>query len=125
MPGRVLTNLGCVVRRPKDQLGSPVIPGADIRHVRLVLDQNLRTTEIAELQHSGAGIQEQVLRLDVAMAYALRVDVGQGSEKLVYVQLDLEGRHGRLHLIEEPRCSVYGFRDELLHEVQIDLVFLS
>ena len=101
-PHGLLTNLSCVVCRAENQLRSAVVSGADIRHVRLVFDQDLGATKVAELEDSGGGVQEEVLRLDVAMADALRVDVRQRSEKLINVELDFEGRHGRLHLIEEP-----------------------
>lgn len=52
------------------------------------------------------------------------MDVGQGSEELVNVELDLENGHGRLHLVEEPRCSVDGLGDKLLNKVEINFVFL-
>lgn len=58
------------------------------------------------------------------MADALRVDIGQGAEQLVDVELYLEDRHGRLHLIEVTRSAVNGLRDELEHEVEIHLIFL-
>lgn len=40
------------------------------------------------------------MRLDVTMADALRVDVGERSEELVGIQLDLEDGHRRLQLAE-------------------------
>ncbi len=52
------------------------------------------------------------------------MDVGERPEELVDVELDLQGRHGRLHLIEEPRGPVHRLRDELLHQVEVDLIFL-
>ncbi len=67
----LLTNLGCVVGRAKDELGRPVIARANVRHIRLVLHQDLSAAKIAQLQHSGARVEEEVLRLDVAVADAL------------------------------------------------------
>jgi hypothetical protein len=47
------TDLGGVVCGSKNQLRRAVVPGADVGHVRLVLDQDLGTSEIAELEDSG------------------------------------------------------------------------
>lgn len=57
------------------------------------------------------------MRLDVAMANALRVDVCQGSEELVNVEFDFEYGHCRLHLVEEPGSSVHRLRDKFLNEI--------
>lgn len=62
--------------------------------------------------------------LDVTVTDSLGVDVGQGAEQLVGVELDLENRHGRLHLVEVPRRTVDGLGNELLDQVQVDLIFL-
>jgi hypothetical protein len=64
------------------------------------------------------------LWLDVAVADALGMDIGQGAEELIDVQLDLENRHGRLHFVEESRSSVDSLGHKLLHQVQVDLVLL-
>lgn len=120
----ILTNLCCVVGRAEDELRRPVVPRADVRDVGLILHQNLGATEIAQLEYAGGRIEKQVLRFDVAMADALRVNVGQRTEKLVDVQLNLENGHGRLHLVEESRGSVDSLGDEFLHQVQVDLIFL-
>lgn len=55
-------------------------------------------SEIAQLQNSSNGVQKKILWFDVAMAYAEGMDVGQTSEELVHVQLDLEHGHGLLDL---------------------------
>jgi hypothetical protein len=119
-----LTNLGRVIGSAKDQLRGPVVTGADVRHVRLILDEDFRASEIAQLQHSAARIKQKVLRLDVTMADALRVNIRQGAEKLVDVELHLENRHGRLHLVEVTRSAVNSLRNELEHEIEIHLIFL-
>lgn len=62
--------------------------------------------------------------LDVSVADALGMDVGEGPEKLVDVQLDLENWHSGLHLVEKSRGSVDGLGDEFLHQVEIYLIFL-
>lgn len=54
----MLTNLGRVIRRSKDQFRRSVVPRADIRDVWLVLNQYLGATEIAELQHASAGVEQ-------------------------------------------------------------------
>ena len=58
------------------------------------------------------------------MTDALRVDVGKRAEQLVDIELDLENRHGGLHLIEIARCAVDGLRNELLDEIEVDFIFL-
>lgn len=120
-----LTNLCCVVGRAEDELRRSVVSRADVRDIGLILHQNLGATEIAQLEYAGGRVEKQVLRLDVAVAYALRMNVGQRSEKLVDVQLDLEDRHGRLHLVEESRGSVDSLGNKLLYQIQVHLVFLQ
>ena len=94
------TNLGGVIGGTENEFGRTVVPRANIRHVGLVLDQDLCAAEIAQLQDAGGGVEEQILRLDVPMADALRVDVGKRAEQLVRVQLGLEDGHDCLHLVE-------------------------
>ena len=60
-----------------------------------------------------------MLRLDVSVADALGVDVGEAPEELVHVQLD-EGRRDRLlALAVLPRHLVHRLRDELQHQVLV------
>lgn len=110
-----LTNLGCVVGGAENELRGPVVTRANVRNIGLVLNQDLGTAKITQFQDAAAGIEQQVLRLNVAMADTLRVNVGQGSEELVGVQLDLEYWHGGLGLVEEPGGTINGFGNELLH----------
>ena len=119
-----LTNLRGIVRSSEDELGRPVVSRADVRDVRLVLHQNLCTSEVAELEDASARVEEQILRLDVAMADTLGMDVCQSSEKLLDVQLDLENWHRRLHLVEEPRGAVNSLWHKLLYQVEVYLIFL-
>ena len=86
---RTHTDLGGIIRGTKNELWCTVISRADVGDVRLVLNQNLCAAEIAELEYAGCRVQEQVLWLDVAMADALGVDVGERAEELVDVQLHL------------------------------------
>lgn len=44
-----LTNLGGVVGRAEDQLGSTIVAGTDVRDIRLVLNQYLGAAEVAQL----------------------------------------------------------------------------
>jgi len=64
------------------------------------------------------------LRLDVSVADALAVDVGERAEELIYVELHLENRHGGLDFVEVAAGAVDGFRDELEDQVQVDLILL-
>lgn len=54
----------------------------------------LSPAEVAELEHGGLRVQQQVLGLDVPVADPKRVDVGQTPEQLVHVQLH---PHTRTH----------------------------
>ena len=118
------TDLGGVIGSTKDELWSAVVSGADVRDVGLVLDQDLCAAKVTKLQDARLRVQEQVLRFDVSVTDALGVDVGEGAEELVDVQLDLEDGHGGLELVEVSRSAVDGLGDEFEHEVQVDLIFL-
>lgn len=121
----MLTNLGRVVGGTKNQLGGSVVARTNVRHIRLILDENLGAAEIAQLEDATVGVEQEILGLDVAMTDALRVDVGECSEELVNVELDLESRHDSLHLVEVTRSTIDRFRDEFLHEVEVDFIFLG
>ena len=58
------------------------------------------------------------------MADSLRVNVGERTEQLVDVELNLENGHNRLHFVEVARSAVNGLGNELEHEVEVDLVLL-
>lgn len=118
------TDAGCIIGSTKDEFGSAVIARADVRHIRLAGDKDLCGAKVAEFEHTLGGIQQQILGLDVAMADADRVDVGQGAEELIHVQLDELWRHVLLELDVVTQGAVDGLRDILHHEVQVDLVFL-
>jgi hypothetical protein len=121
----VRTNLCRVVGRAKDELRCSVVARANVRNVGLVLDEYLCTAEIAQLQNTAVGIEEQVLRLNVSVTDALTVNVGERTEQLVDVQLDLENWHGRLHLIEVARRTVDRLGNEFEHKIEVDLVLLE
>ena len=59
-----------VVGAAKDELGGTVVPRADVRHIGLALDEGLGTAKVAQLELLCVGIDQQILRLDVAVAYA-------------------------------------------------------
>lgn len=83
----ILTDLCCIIDGAKDELGGAVIPGADIRYIRLAVQQLFGAAKVTELQHSRLRIEQKILRLDITMANAQRVDVGQTSEQLIHVEL--------------------------------------
>lgn len=118
------TDFGSVVRSSEDELRSAVIPRTDVRDVGLVLDEDLGAAEVAQLEHVRVGVEKEVLRLDVSVADALGVDVGERAEELVDVQLDLEDGHGGLELVEMSRGAVDRLRHVLLHQVEVDFIFL-
>lgn len=113
--GRPNIDLGGIICCTKNQLGGTVVSRADVRHIGLVLDQYLCTTEITELEDATVRVEEEVLRLDVSVANALRVDVGESPEELVNVQLDLKDRHRCLHLVEESGRTVDSLGNKLLN----------
>lgn len=71
----LLTNLGGVVGRAKDQFGSTIVAGTDVRDIWLVFNQDFGAAEVAQLQDSSVRIKQKVLRLDIAVADTLRMDV--------------------------------------------------
>lgn len=119
------TDLSGVVSSTKDELGSTVVPRADVGHVGFVLNQDFRASKITEFEDSGVGVEKQILRLDVAMADALGMDVRERPEQLVDIQLDFEDRHGCLHLVEEPRSSVHRLGHKFLDKVEVHFIFLQ
>ena len=107
-----LTDFCRVISSPKNQLWRTVVSRANVGYIRLVLNQDLCTAKIAELQHTSVWIEEEILRFNVSMADSLGMNVRKRTEKLIDVDLDLKNRHGRLHLIEKAGSTVYGFRDK-------------
>ena len=69
-------------------------------------------------------VEQQVLRLDVAVTDTLRVNVRQRAEELVNVEFDFERGHGGLHLVEVARCAVNRFGHVFEDKVEVDLFFL-
>ena len=119
-----LTDLCCIIGCAENQLGGSVVARADIGDVWLILYQYFCTSEITELQNASAGVQQKILWLDVAMADALRMNICEGTEELVDVELDFENWHGCLHLVEISRCPVDGLGDKFLYEVEVDFILL-
>lgn len=84
----------------------------------------LGAAEIAQFQSVGGGVHEDILGFDVAVADVHGVDVGNGAEQLVRVQLRQQGRHLLLHLVVGLHHFVHCVRNEIHHHVQVDLVLL-
>lgn len=70
-------------------------------------------------------IEQQVLRLDIAMADAEGVYVREGPGELVEVQLHEEHRQRLLALVVRPRHAVHRLRHELQDKVEVQLVRLE
>lgn len=119
------TDLGRVIGRAKDQFRRSVVPGADVRNVRFVLDQDLGAAKIAEFEHSSGRIEQEILGLDIPVADSHGVYVGEGAKELVDVDFDFQDWHRRLHLVEEPRGAINGLRHEFENEVEIDFFLLQ
>lgn len=119
------TNLCGVVCSSKDQFRCTIVTGANVRDVGFILDKDLGTSKIAELQHASARVEKKILRLDITVADALRVDVGKSSEQLVGVEFDLKHGHCGLHFVEVARGTIDGLRDKFEDQVQVDFIFLG
>ena len=114
-----LTDFGGVIGSAKNQLGSTIVAGADVRNIRLILHQNLCAAKVTKLEDPCRGIQQEILRFNIPVTDPHRMDVGERTEELVDVDLYFQYRHCSLQLVEEARCSVDSLRDEFEHEVQV------
>ena len=70
--------------RARDELSGAVVAAADVRDVGLAPHQVLGRAEVAQLQDAGLRVQQQVLRLDVSVADALRFE--KKKETLLILQ---------------------------------------
>mmetsp|Transcript_1132 Transcript_1132/g.3559 ORF Transcript_1132/g.3559 Transcript_1132/m.3559 type:complete len:217 (+) Transcript_1132:706-1356(+) len=70
------------------------------------------------------GIHEEVLGLDVAVAHAQGMDVGEGAEELVGVELDRGHGQGLLGLGVRPEDAVDRLGHVVHHEVEVRVVRL-
>lgn len=119
------TDVGRVVGRPKDELRGTVVARADVADVGLARDEDLGGAKVAELEDAGGRVEKEVLGLDVTVADTDGVDVHQGTEELVHIQLDLEHWHRLLELGIVPAGTVHGLGDVFEHKVEVHFVFLS
>ena len=79
----------CRALKPKLRLRSEEgLPGANVWNIRFAANKVLRGAEIAQFQNGRFRIEQQILRLDVPVADAQTVNVGQSAEQLVHVQLE-------------------------------------
>ena len=69
-----------IVSGAEYQFWSAIVSRADVAHIDLTPDQALSRTEITDLQCVALWVHQQVLRLDIAVTIAKRVDVGESSE---------------------------------------------
>mmetsp|Transcript_8210 Transcript_8210/g.26446 ORF Transcript_8210/g.26446 Transcript_8210/m.26446 type:complete len:496 (+) Transcript_8210:183-1670(+) len=113
-----------VVGGAKDELRRAVVARADVRHVWLPLDQDLCAPKVAQLEHVARRVDEQVLRLDVAVADAEGVDVGERAAKLVHVQLQVQQREDLLGLCVVARESVHSLGHKVHHKVEVRVICL-
>lgn len=120
-----LTDVGRVVRCPKDELWRAVVAGTDVADVGLASNKDLRGAKIAELEDARGRVEKEVLRLDIAVANADGVDVHERAEELVHVELDLEHWHGLLELSIVPAGTIHGLGDVFEHEIEVHFIFLS
>ena len=72
----------------------------------------------------GVGINQQILRLNVSVANTKRMDVSQGPESLVGVQLNEDHGHLLLHFVVVLQDPEHGLRHVVHYYVQVDLIVL-
>ena len=120
-----LTDVGRVVRCPKDELWRAVVAGTDVADVGLASNKDLGRAKVTELEDASRRVQKEILGLDVAVADADGVDVHERAEELVHVELDLEHWHGLLELCVVATCAIHGFRHIFEHKVEVHFIFLS
>lgn len=118
------TDVSGVVGGTEDELRRAVVAGADVADVGLAGDEDLGRAKVAELEDAGGGVEKEVLGLDVAVTDADGVDVHEGAEELVHIQLDLEHGHGLLELDIVAASAVDGLGDVFEHKVEVHFVFL-
>ena len=58
--------------------------------VHFSLSLSLLPAKVAKFEHSSLWVEQEVLRLDVSVTHTIRMDIGQGAEQLVHVQLGSE-----------------------------------
>lgn len=87
-----LTDFRRVVNCTKDEFRRSVVARADVWHIWLALQQLLSAAKVAQFQHSRFRIEQQVLRFNVTMTNAQRMDVSETSEQLVHVKLRVQRR---------------------------------
>lgn len=108
--------------------------------------------KVTQLEDGTFRIHKQVLRLDVSVTHALGMDVGKATEQLVHVNLRRKdhqikfqlgtlyanvagGKNAKPYLhvyngddalgfVKVPSDPVYGLRDEIQHQVEVNLIFL-
>lgn len=73
----IRTNLGGVVRSAENQFRGTVVSRANVRDIWLVLDQNLCTSKVAQLENARLRIQQEILWLYVPVTNPLRVNICQ------------------------------------------------
>lgn len=70
------------------------------------------------------GVQEEVLRFDIAVTDADGVDVGEGAKELIHVKFDLEDGHRLLELYIVSAGTVYGLWHKFEDEIEVYFVLL-
>lgn len=119
-----LTNAGRIIRCAKNEFRSTIVPRADVANVGLAGHEDLCTTEIAKFEDTSLRVQEKILRFNVAVANADRVNIGERAEELIHIKLDLKNGHGLFKLYVVSTGAIDRLRDEFKNEIEVDFVFL-
>ena len=79
---------GGVIRIAKDKLRRTIVAGTDVTYVWLTRNELFGTTEVAQFEDVASVVAEDVLRLNIPMAYTFRMDVGDRAHQLVRIKFD-------------------------------------
>mmetsp|Transcript_71283 Transcript_71283/g.185870 ORF Transcript_71283/g.185870 Transcript_71283/m.185870 type:complete len:224 (-) Transcript_71283:333-1004(-) len=118
-PCRPEVDAGAVGGGPQDELWGPVIPAAHVRCERSADVQPLRGAEVGHLQRVRPAVQQEILRLYVAMHYAQPVNKAHRAQKLILIQLDVVLIHvlpAHVHVVFQD--AVQRVRHVLEHQVE-------
>eukprot|EP00042_Codosiga_hollandica_P047769 m.523355 g.523355 ORF g.523355 m.523355 type:complete len:537 (-) comp57523_c0_seq15:1321-2931(-) len=123
-PSRPHIDAVCVLSGAKDELWCAIVARANVRNILFAGNKQLGTAEIAELDDTRCGIDEKILRLDITMAHANRVNVCQSTEGLVDEGLDVENWNWSASFGVLALVLIQRLRNKLQNQVQVHLVFL-
>lgn len=117
-------DLAAVVLRPEDQLWTAVVARADVGHAVLDRIEFLARAEVAQNQPVVLRVDQQVGRLHVSVQDFQAFDVCQSPQQLVGQHLREHRWKLFAHLMVVLEYFVQCRRDEVHHDVEVDLLLV-